>query len=145
MNGEEPSVLALANLLQASEGQDTLPQKPKAVSQLTPASIHPRPNSTNQTRNPPSSKNPKKQSKNIWDEEQVECAAQDADPRPRPEYDIRYRQNLTSEDMYLGMRGKLPSIEHSDEMVICVHMPGAKGKEIELTCTEMEVDVRCPQ
>jgi hypothetical protein len=80
------------------------------------------------------------ETKDIWCEDDVEMQV-DLDPRPAPEYDISYLQKVSSEDMYLGMSGRTPSIGHSDELILKVKLPGAKLKEIELNCTENTVDL----
>lgn len=46
--------------------------------------------------------------------------------------------------MYLGMSGKNASIEHSDEIIITVSLPGVKLKDIELDVTSNAIDLRCP-
>ena len=59
-------------------------------------------------------------------------------------YKITYRQRVTSEDIYLNMSGRLPSITDSDDLVLSIHMPGIKtASELELTCEKDKVDVRC--
>ncbi|KAJ3383130.1 Protein pih1d3 [Lobulomyces angularis] len=85
--------------------------------------------------------------KDIWEDEEI-VAAEEAeelnDPRSQPEYDIAYRQTVSSEDMFLGMSGKLNSISHSDFLVVTIKLPGVKFKEVQLDCTEFKIDLRCP-
>ncbi|KAJ3021006.1 UNVERIFIED_CONTAM: Protein pih1d3 [Siphonaria sp. JEL0065] len=96
----------------------------------------------------PSSAEPVKQTntKEIWDEDEVEDQVIDvSDARSQPEFDVKYRQRVTSEDMFLQMSGKTPGILDSDDLVIKVFLPETEFKDIELTVTETLLDVRCPK
>lgn len=85
-----------------------------------------------------------KSSKDIWDADEVQ---QDAswDPRPDAEYDIQYRQNLASEDIFLGLGMRQNSISDADSLVVTVQLPGvALLSDITLDVTETRFSVRCP-
>ncbi len=57
-------------------------------------------------------KTPKKiVNQDIWNEDEVEDHL-DLDPRAAPEYSIILQQNVSSEDLYLGMSGKLLRIRN---------------------------------
>lgn len=84
-----------------------------------------------------------KNSNDIWDQAD-EVEEIDYDPRPAPDYDIIYRQKVSSEDMYLGT-GKTPSFGHSDELVCTVQLEsGTSFKNIELICTETTIELLTP-
>lgn len=77
--------------------------------------------------------------KDIWadDEipEKVDVELDVADQRPRPPYKIQYKQNVSSEDMYLGMSGSTPSSTDCQFIVVLVRFPGCKLCDIELDVT----------
>ncbi|KAJ3099442.1 Protein pih1d3 [Physocladia obscura] len=82
-------------------------------------------------------------SKDIWNEDDIELV--DAyDKRSQPEHTIKYRQKVSSEDMYLQMSGKTPGFQDTDELVITIDLPHTEFKDIELTCTDEILDLRCP-
>lgn len=60
-------------------------------------------------------------------------------------YDIKLRQKVASEDIFLGMGGKLPSQHHCDEVVIEIELPGVKMAEVDVDVTSTRLDLRCPQ
>lgn len=90
----------------------------------------------------------KKNTKDIWDEEEVvEGSEFDTvyDPRPQPEYEIVYKQAVTSEDMFLGMGMKNPSTASCEDMVLKIELPGAKSADIELDVKAKFLDCRTPK
>ncbi|KAJ3416828.1 hypothetical protein HDV05_008413 [Chytridiales sp. JEL 0842] len=115
-------------------------QQTKVVPTLTPGSIGPSKSKT--TPAPPTKK---VATGDIWDEDDVMEVVDVEDPRPNPEYKMHYRQKVSSEDMYLQMNGKTPSLSHADEVVITIDLPDVVFKDIELNCTETTLDLRCPK
>jgi hypothetical protein len=88
---------------------------------------------------------PKKtNTEDIWDEEQIEETVEDMDPRPQPEYTLSYSQMVSSEDMYLGMSGRTPSISHSDAILVSIKLPGSNLGSIEIHCRKTTLEVACP-
>jgi aconitate hydratase len=59
-------------------------------------------------------------------------------------YDLQYRQKVSSEDMYLGMSGKTPSIGHADELVCKIMLPNTSLKQIEIVSTALVLEVLTP-
>eukprot|EP01135_Chromosphaera_perkinsii_P009753 Nk52_evm18s1869 gene=Nk52_evmTU18s1869 len=90
----------------------------------------------------------KKDPKQIWDVEDVpdDVNLDDIDdPREQPEYDIIYKQDVSSEDIYLGMSGNHPGTSSCNEYRIEISLPGSKGSEIELDLKETYLDCRTPK
>eukprot|EP00050_Salpingoeca_kvevrii_P013906 m.31591 g.31591 ORF g.31591 m.31591 type:complete len:196 (+) comp5381_c0_seq1:98-685(+) len=84
-------------------------------------------------------------SKDIWDDDEIPDAGADAaeDPRPQPEYTIKYKQAITSEDMYLGMSGRDPSSASCEDLVVAIVFPGIRSaSEIQLDVTDKFLDAR---
>jgi len=74
----------------------------------------------------------------IWSDSEIqdENDTDDAyDSRERPRFDILYKQNVTSEDTFLGMSGKNTSTASCNYIVVRIDLPGAKSKDIKLDVT----------
>ena len=82
----------------------------------------------------------------IWDAEEVAAHDPDFDDDGRtvPEYDIHYKQNVGSEDIFLGMSGKTPLTSDCKFMVLRIKLPGAKLKDIDLTVEKQKIVVQDP-
>ncbi|KAJ3318334.1 Protein pih1d3 [Boothiomyces sp. JEL0866] len=80
----------------------------------------------------------------IWDEDEVDLPVEAFDPREEPEYELKYVQKVSSEDMYLGMSGRTPSIGHSDNLSITVKLPDAQFKDISISITKSVLEVMTP-
>ncbi|KAJ3306946.1 Protein pih1d3 [Kappamyces sp. JEL0829] len=74
----------------------------------------------------------KTKSSDIWDEAEIEDEIEDQDPRPQPHYSLTHVQNVSSEDMYLGMSGKTPSFSHADQFLLKVELPNTRFADIVL-------------
>uniref|UniRef100_K3WAM9 PIH1D1/2/3 CS-like domain-containing protein n=1 Tax=Globisporangium ultimum (strain ATCC 200006 / CBS 805.95 / DAOM BR144) TaxID=431595 RepID=K3WAM9_GLOUD len=71
----------------------------------------------------------------IWslDEVPSDDEGDDAyETRPRPIFDILYKQNVMTEDMFLGLSDKDPSSAHCEAMVVRVKCPNHRQDDIEL-------------
>ncbi|XP_039255465.1 dynein axonemal assembly factor 6-like [Styela clava] len=130
---------ALSNMLNPKEdsSDDDMPES--GPSAYTPASIGP----TKKV----SSTEPlnKKDSQAIWDEEEVLTSTlyqDDDDGRPQPEFDISYKQKVSSEDMFLGSTGKNPSSACCESLVIKIKLPDTKMKDVDLQVKEHVLDCR---
>lgn len=85
-----------------------------------------------------------KNTKNIWDTDEVlpssstKIVVDDSvsDGRKRPEYDISYKQKVGAEDVFLGMSGTTPSSIHCDTIVVKVKLPGANLNDIDVDVHE---------
>ncbi|XP_022253383.1 protein PIH1D3-like [Limulus polyphemus] len=63
------------------------------------------------------------------------------DKRQKPSYDILYKQQVTTEDVYLQMGNKGPSSVSCEDMVIRIHLPGTQSiEEIKLDVTKSFVN-----
>eukprot|EP01001_Neometanema_parovale_P010832 NODE_7067_length_796_cov_126.377415_g6828_i0.p1 GENE.NODE_7067_length_796_cov_126.377415_g6828_i0~~NODE_7067_length_796_cov_126.377415_g6828_i0.p1 ORF type:complete len:185 (-),score=34.49 NODE_7067_length_796_cov_126.377415_g6828_i0:167-721(-) len=130
-------LFALDKLL-SDDAPTTAPPKPAAAAAITPASI-----------GPPVSQPPKKATdKNaIWAEEEVSSSNYYNDPsdkRQRPEYDLRFKQRLGTNDMFLGMDfDKDPSTMKAEELVIAIELPGTDDlSDVQCDVKETLLDVR---
>ena len=78
--------------------------------------------------------------KDIWDTEflpegaPAECIE---DHRQQPEYDVKFKQNVGTEDVFLGMSGKTEA--SNDEIVVTINLPETKGSDIDLNVTDEKV------
>ncbi|KAM4605726.1 dynein axonemal assembly factor 6 [Polymixia lowei] len=90
----------------------------------------------------------KKNSKDIWCEEEVAegCQFDDlADPRPQPEYEIILKQNLGTEDLFLGLSRKDPSSMCCEAMLVKIKLPDTKATDVFLDVKEKFLDLRTPK
>ncbi|XP_077984927.1 dynein axonemal assembly factor 6-like [Glandiceps talaboti] len=87
----------------------------------------------------------KKESKDIWDEDEVPEGSEFEDlndPRPQPEYDIIFKQAITTEDMFLQMGNKNPTSSSCEDIVIKIQLPGTKKGDVDLNVTDKFLDCR---
>jgi hypothetical protein len=88
----------------------------------------------------------KKVTKDIWDEEEVDEGAEfdtSDDPRMQPEYEIVYKQKVTSEDIFLQMGSKNPSTANCEDMIVKIKLPGVnKISDIDVNVYEKFLDCR---
>ena len=86
------------------------------------------------------------QTKDIWNTDEVEEGAEfDTvdDPRMQPDYDIIYKQKLTSEELFLQMGNKTNATSSCEDMVVKIHLPGVgKISEIDVNVVENFLDCR---
>ncbi len=60
-----------------------------------------------------------------------------------PRYDIKYRQKVSPEDMYLGLSGRSHSILHANDLTVTIELPGVMSiSEIDLDCKPDVLEVR---
>lgn len=151
------SLQGLSALLGGSYGRDHEEEleelesggkKPAAdpFSSMNPGSIGPAKKSAHMPGKAEPQSGLKSGDKDIWAAEDVaidDHGAED-DPRPQPEYDILYKQAVTSEDMFLQMSGRDPSTHWCDDMVIKIKLPNHKMKDCELEVEEKFLDLRTP-
>lgn len=89
----------------------------------------------------------KKQStKDIWDVNEVEEGEEfdtSDDPRIQPDYEITYKQKVTTEDIFLQMGNKTPSTASCEDMVVKIILPGVqKISEIDVNLFDKFLDCR---
>ncbi|KAH3695144.1 hypothetical protein DPMN_082600 [Dreissena polymorpha] len=141
-----PSMLSsLCDMMRPpDEESDSDEDKPvSSIAQLTPGCIGPAKKNNSSGQN----NTAKKDTKDIWDAEEVQEGAEFEsiyDPRPQPEYDIVYKQAVTSEDMFLQMGNKTPSTASCEEMVVKVKLPGTKLADVTLDVKTKFLDCRTP-
>ncbi|XP_002731743.1 dynein axonemal assembly factor 6-like [Saccoglossus kowalevskii] len=141
-----PNINQLANLLKQDEGDSSDDDQPvNATAKLGPASIGPvkQKAPTNKAHS-----DAKKDSKDIWDVDEVEEGAEFEDlddPRPQPEYDIVYKQAITTEDMFLQMGNKNPTTSSCEDMVVKINLPNTKKSDVDLNVTDKFLDIRSPK
>lgn len=91
----------------------------------------------------------KKITKDIWDENEVEEGAEfdtSDDPRPQPDYDIIFKQKVTTEEMFLQMGNKTPATSSCEDMIVKIKLPGIeKLADIDLNLFEKFLDCRTSQ
>ena len=84
--------------------------------------------------------------KDIWNEEEVEEGAEfdtSDDPREQPDYDIVYKQKITTEEMFLQMGNKTPATASCEDMTVKIKLPGVdKISEIDVNVFEKFLDCR---
>ncbi|XP_068718185.1 dynein axonemal assembly factor 6-like [Montipora capricornis] len=84
----------------------------------------------------------------IWTEEEVpegKFTEDEFDPRPAPEYEMVFKQAITSEDMYLQMSGRNPSTASCEDLVIKIKLPDTEYSEVNLDVTDTFLDCRTPK
>ncbi|KAI3374658.1 hypothetical protein L3Q82_021235 [Scortum barcoo] len=90
----------------------------------------------------------KKNSKDIWSEEEVAEGSQYddlADPRPQPKYEILLKQSVGTEDLFLGLSGKDPSSMCCEAMLVKIKLPDTKATDVVLDVKEKFLDLRTPK
>ncbi|KAM6143291.1 dynein axonemal assembly factor 6 [Erethizon dorsatum] len=86
-------------------------------------------------------------SENIWNPEEVpEGAEYDDmwDVRESPEYEIIFKQQVGTEDVYLGLTRKDSSTACCQELVVKIQVPNTNLSEIHIDIQEMFLDLRAP-
>ncbi|XP_065058566.1 dynein axonemal assembly factor 6-like isoform X2 [Rhopilema esculentum] len=86
--------------------------------------------------------------KNIWNENEVEediFCDRDLDSRPSPEYDVMFKQKVTSDDIFLGMSGKNPSTACCEDLLIKIQLPDTRRTDIDLDVQDTFLDCRTPK
>uniref|UniRef100_A0A224XXA8 PIH1D1/2/3 CS-like domain-containing protein n=1 Tax=Panstrongylus lignarius TaxID=156445 RepID=A0A224XXA8_9HEMI len=153
MDFSESDIFLLKNLLDgdkniSSSSDDDLPNT--SAAKLGPADIKRSVNvkiTGNQSKEEPKeirSSDPN----NIWEWYEVpEVPHTDdihADPRIKPEYDIKYKQFVATEDVYLQMGNKTPITASCEGMIIDITMKGENKDDIDCNVTDTHLDIRSP-
>lgn len=127
----------------ASYGVDA----PVAYKGPTPGSIGPPQKQRVAKPKPAPTKEAPKDKGAIWDENEVDGDVDEVDDgRPQPEYDIVYKQNVSPEDMFLGIDPiRHPGTGCSDEVVLKVQLPGTKLADIDLDVRPTFVRLQAPK
>ncbi|XP_017875251.1 protein PIH1D3 [Ceratina calcarata] len=67
------------------------------------------------------------------------------DPREVPEYEMKFKQAVTAEDVFLGMGFKTPSSASCEWLSVLVKMPMETREKIELSVETEAIDIRSPR
>ena len=88
----------------------------------------------------------KENTKDIWNVNEVgEGEEYDSydDPRMQPEYEIVFKQKVTTEDIYLQMGNKNQSTASCEDMIVKISLPGVgKITEIDINLFDKFLDCR---
>eukprot|EP00055_Hartaetosiga_balthica_P006796 m.22198 g.22198 ORF g.22198 m.22198 type:complete len:204 (+) comp5431_c0_seq2:92-703(+) len=83
---------------------------------------------------------PASKNKAIWDEEELDAQEHGdeelSDGLIEPEHEIRFKQAVSPEDMYLGMSGRSPASHSCEEIVVNIKLPGEKMSDVDLDVTK---------
>uniref|UniRef100_A0A8C3WAE6 Dynein axonemal assembly factor 6 n=1 Tax=Catagonus wagneri TaxID=51154 RepID=A0A8C3WAE6_9CETA len=85
--------------------------------------------------------------KDIWNPEEVPEGAEHHDTwdvRETPEYEIVFKQQVGTEDMFLGLTRKDPSTACCKGLVVKIKLPNTNTSEIKIDIQEMILDLRTP-
>ena len=83
----------------------------------------------------------------IWDASPVDAVDDEPDDgRPQAEFEIVYKQNVSPQDMFLGVDPERhPGVSCSDALLLKVLLPGTKLADIELDVRATFVRVQAPR
>lgn len=140
----EVTINALAGLLKPQHDEsDDDDQPTSSAAKLGPGSIGP-PVKQGTKKVP----DQKKDTKDIWNAEEVPEGAEFEDgyddPRPQPEFDIIFKQAVTTEDMFLQMGNKTPSSVCCEDMLVKITLPDTKLADVDLDVKDKYLACRTP-
>ncbi|XP_029040699.2 dynein axonemal assembly factor 6 [Osmia bicornis bicornis] len=89
----------------------------------------------------------KRNDDDIWHSSEVDSVQnlEFYDPRKVPEYEMKFKQSVSAEDVFLGMGFKTPSTSSCEWLSISVRMPEETREKIELSVEPEAIDVRSPR
>eukprot|EP00284_Hemiselmis_tepida_P012456 CAMPEP_0174926656 /NCGR_PEP_ID=MMETSP1355-20121228/13132_1 /TAXON_ID=464990 /ORGANISM="Hemiselmis tepida, Strain CCMP443" /LENGTH=205 /DNA_ID=CAMNT_0016172709 /DNA_START=16 /DNA_END=633 /DNA_ORIENTATION=+ len=135
----------LSNMLDESTKLEEEMAAKKSVENMGPGDIGPPKKAPEPAPKKPADPN------QIWDDEEVGEGrllnkVDESDKRPRPKYDIRYRQKISSDDA-LGAPWSVQdnSSMSCREIIVKVEMPGTKFSQVKLDVTKNEILVQAPK
>ena len=65
--------------------------------------------------------------RDIWDDEEVNIQQEEVpDDRLQPEFEVLFKQQVGTEDVFLGLSEKDPSSTHCESILVKVILPGTK-------------------
>ncbi|XP_042866372.1 uncharacterized protein LOC122249509 [Penaeus japonicus] len=82
----------------------------------------------------------------IWEVNEVKLGhcVEPADPRPRPEYEVNYRQRVTANQVYLPLSSLTSDGRGEEDLVIRVVLPGDLFTEVDLEVTSATLRLASP-
>ncbi|CAL8086079.1 unnamed protein product [Calicophoron daubneyi] len=143
------NIVALQKLLRdpEDEEQDSDHEDTKAsISRMKPSDIGPRPKKVEDKGD--TKKEETKDPDDIWDAEEIPEGTEFEDihdPRPQPEYELFYKQDVSPEDIYLQMGMKNPTTASCQFLVARIKLPGCKYSDVKLDVKEKFLDLRTPK
>ncbi|CAH8439518.1 unnamed protein product [Dicrocoelium dendriticum] len=90
----------------------------------------------------------KEQTDSIWKDDEVPEGNEYEeihDPRPQPQYELFYKQAVTTEDIYLQMGMKNPTTASCEFLVARIMLPGCQKDDLTLDIKSKFLDLRTPQ
>jgi hypothetical protein len=87
---------------------------------------------------------PKKISNDIWNESDFKEENIKEDGRPKPKFEVLQKQNIKTEDIYLGLSGTTNSSISCDQLLVKIWLPNTNLKEIGLECKEQSIHLQTP-
>lgn len=92
-----------------------------------------------------SSETVKNKDKDIWDESEVPEGIEydeSEDPREKPAYEIKYKQSVSTEEMFLQMGNKTPATASCEDMVVEIKLPGEDKSRVDLNVVKQCLELR---
>ncbi|KAF4759088.1 hypothetical protein FOZ63_011375, partial [Perkinsus olseni] len=71
--------------------------------------------------------------------------ADKSDPRPAPEYEILYRQELSANDMFLNLHDTDPSSDRCTDITVKIYLPNTQLKDISLDVLRERILLQAPK
>lgn len=93
----------------------------------------------------------KGKSDDIWHPSEVPaasgtcCTLETNDPRKIPEYEIKFKQSVKTEDIFLNMGFKTPGTASCEWLSVFIKLPQEDQEKIELSVDPEAIDVRSPK
>ncbi|KAL0117488.1 hypothetical protein PUN28_010363 [Cardiocondyla obscurior] len=72
-------------------------------------------------------------------------SSHDYDPRKTPEYEMKFKQTVRAEDVFLGLGFKTPGTASCEWLSVLVKLPRETREEVELSVESEAIDVRSPR
>ena len=83
--------------------------------------------------------------RDIWTEQEVNLQSEDLpDDRIQPDFEVLHKQNVGTEDVFLGLSNRDPSSNWSDGILIKIKLPGCKLKDIDWDVKQQSIHVQTP-
>ncbi|XP_055249374.1 dynein axonemal assembly factor 6 [Moschus berezovskii] len=133
---------AISKLLYPEE-DDFESEQSSAMGAMGPGNIGPPKREENKVIPQTSSEN----CEEIWNPEEVSEGAEHRDTwdvRDTPEYEIVFKQQVGTEDMFLGLTRKDASTACCKDLVVKVKLPNTNPSDIEIDIQETILDLRTP-
>lgn len=89
--------------------------------------------------------NDKKDEKAIWHDSEIPDGIEydeSEDPRKRPEYNIKYKQSVTTEDVFLQMGAKTPASSSCEDIVIEIILEKENKSSVDLHVVKQVLELR---